>query len=150
MKAIGAGLHFAETDDYASFWRVLEKVLSVRHGARAVHSIDEIKMLQNRFSQNIRLFAAFYEGEMVAGVVVFASKTVAHSQYIASTALGRELGALDLVFSQLIDDVFLEKPWFSFGISTESQGNVLNIGLIEQKEGFGARACIQHFYEISL
>ena len=41
---------------------------------------------------------------------------------------------------QLIEDVFSAKRWFDFGISTEDDGRILNQGLIEQKEGFGARA----------
>lgn len=149
-KAAKAGLIFAESEDYASYWRILEDTLSARHGIRPVHTIDEIKMLHDRFPKNIRLFTAQRDGEILAGSVVFEHAAVVHTQYIASALAGREVGALDFVFSNLIDGVYVNKPWFSFGISTEDEGRVLNTGLIEHKEGFGARACVQDFYEIHL
>ena len=149
-KAIKAGLLFRETDDYATYWRLLEDTLLARHAAAPVHSLDEIALLHSRFPAGIRLFATFSANEMLAGTVIFENPSVAHSQYIACSDLGREVGALDFVFSELITCVYAEKPWFSFGISTESDGSVLNQGLVEQKEGFGARACTQDFYELSL
>ena len=37
-----------------------------------------------------------------------------------------------------------------FGISTEEGGTVLNRGLIDYKEGFGARAVVHDFYELDV
>jgi hypothetical protein len=63
-------------------------------------------------------------------------------QYIAAAPEGRELGALDLVIDHLMHDVYRDRDWFSFGISTTESGTVLNEGLSRQKEMFGARGVV--------
>ncbi|MEM2995379.1 MAG: GNAT family N-acetyltransferase, partial [Candidatus Bathyarchaeia archaeon] len=40
--------------------------------------------------------------------------------------------------------------YFDFGISTEKEGRFLNVGLITQKEEFGARAVVYDTYEIEV
>lgn len=142
-----AGLVVRETADYSSYHAILSDVL-VRHDAKPVHSIEELELLHGRFSDNIRLFAAYQGDEMLGGTIVFDNGFVAHTQYLANSAEGRDLGALDLVLSQLVSEIFRDREYFSFGISTESGGTVLNEGLIAQKEGFGARAVVHDFYEI--
>ena len=149
-KAMNAGLEVRESADIPSFWKILEETLHTRHGIKPVHTLKEIQVLHQRFPANIRLFAAFARSDMLAGTLVFETPRVAHTQYSASSLAGREASALDLLFSELILRVFFEKLWFSFGISTEDGGRALNQGLIKHKEGFGARACVQDFYELNL
>ena len=43
-----------------------------------------------------------------------------------------------------------QKKYIDFGISNEGNGKILNLGLISQKEGFGAKAVVHDFYEICL
>ena len=57
---------------------------------------------------------------------------------------------LDLLFFHLLDTVYVEKPFFDFGKSTENDGRDINRGLIEQKEGFGARAIVHDQYYVDL
>ena len=73
-----------------------------------------------------------------------------HTQYLANSAAGREVAALDLVIDQLITGAFREFRYFSFGVSTEGNGKYLNSGLISQKEGFGARAVVHDVYELAI
>ncbi len=87
---------------------------------------------------------------MVGGVVIYESEFVAHVQYIAASDLGRDLRATDLIFDYLLNDYYVAKRYFDFGTSDEKNGLMLNFGLIEQKEGFGARVVAQNQYEISL
>jgi hypothetical protein len=87
---------------------------------------------------------------LLGGVIVYASKNVAHAQYTAASDLGKEVGALDAVFTTLISDVFAGKRYFDFGISTERAGAYLNEGLAENKQGFGARAVVYDFYELEI
>lgn len=147
-KAMKAGLDFRETNDTKSFWELLEENLQSQHGSAPAHTLEEILLLRDRFSQEIRLFGAYSGNDMLAGTLIYENPSVAHTQYICSSLQGRQIGALDLVFSELISRIFANKTWFSFGISTEENGMNLNEGLINQKEGFGARACVQDFYEI--
>jgi hypothetical protein len=107
-------------------------------------------MLARRFPREIALFGAFRGSDWLSGVVVYESAPVAHVQYIASTAEGRELSSLDLLFERLIVQEYAEKAWFDFGSSTEDEGRTLNEGLVAQKEGFGARAVVHDFYDLDL
>lgn len=136
--------------DYASFWQMLEENLASSHKVKPVHSLPEMEKLQRSFPDNIKLFAAFLSDEMIAGTLVYETGRVAHAQYIASSDFGRSNGGLDLLFHFLLTEAYAEKAFFDFGISTENQGNYLNAGLIDFKEGFGARAVAYDSYEIKI
>lgn len=73
-----------------------------------------------------------------------------HVQYGCASHQGKQTGALDLVIEYLIKEVYSDRHYFDFGISTENQGRVLNEGLIAQKEMFGGRAVAHCFYELLL
>lgn len=149
-KARTAGLACRETDDLAAYWFLLSKVLQETYGAKPVHSLEEITLLQSRFPRNIRLFGCFQGSDPVAGVLVYESPTVARAQYIAASERGKELAALDLLFDFLLREVYAEKPWFDLGTSESADGRDLNRGVIEFKESLGARMVAQDTYELSL
>ena len=133
-----------------SFWTLLHGVLNTRHGANPVHTIAEIQALRDIFPENLKCFIAKKEGITVAGTLVYVTDRVAHTQYMASNSVGRDVGALDLIVHNLITEVFSDKTYFDLGISTQNKGWDLNSGLIAQKEGFGARAFVHDFYEIEI
>lgn len=149
-KAEKGGVTIARSGDWAGYWNLLTATLGTRHGARPVHTLDEITRLRGLFPENIALHVASLGNEMLAGVIVYESAEVAHVQYIASSERGREIGALDRLFLTLLDEVYAGKPFFDFGISNEQEGRILNRGLIDQKEGFGARAVVHDFYRVDL
>jgi len=74
--------------------------------------------------------------------------TLANSHFYNKTA--SELGALDLILDVLLNETYVDKPYFDFGISTEDGGRTLNVGLVENKESYGARAVAYDFYELDL
>lgn len=137
-------------DTLKSFWAILTDVLMRNHAVKPVHTFEEMQLLMSRFPQQIKLFLVRSEKEIVAGCVVFLTRQVAHIQYIASSDQGKETGALDLLFRHLINERFKQMTYIDFGISTEQGGNLLNEGLIFQKEGFGARAVCYDSYEVEL
>jgi hypothetical protein len=139
-----------ESVDYATFMMILEQVLRERHAVQPVHSIPEIELLASRFPNNIKLFASYKENKMLAGVVMYESKHVAHSQYIANSNEGWPIGALDVLFDYLIRSYVGKKRFFDFGISTEKEGHFLNKGLISYKEGFAGSGAVHDFYELNL
>ncbi len=141
-RAQRLGVEVRPSDDLAAFWQILEPVLA-RHGVRPVHSVAEIELLRSRFPGAITLRAAYLDGAMVAGSVLYRYGHVLHSQYSAAADAGRDAGALDLVFTSLLDELEPPLRWLSFGISSEQGGTVLNEGLTAWKEGFGAR-CLPH------
>jgi hypothetical protein len=145
-----SGLEIRPTQDYETFAAMVAHVLATRHGLKPVHTAAELRLLAGRFPNNIKLFAAGRGEEMLAGVLIYESKWVAHAQYISSTDEGREIGAPDLLLDYLISEQYSEKRYFDFGISTEQSGRHLNKGLIENKEGFGARTLLYDVYEMTL
>ncbi len=149
-KAKKENIELCETTEYTGFWELLSKVLAYQHEAKPVHSLSEIEYLRNCFPENIKLYVARKNSEVIAGAVIYETSMVAHTQYLANSDEGREIGALDLLLDYLIRDKYKDKKYFDFGISTEEQGRSLNKGLIAQKEGFGASAIVQDFYELDL
>jgi hypothetical protein len=149
-KAQKAGVEVVSGDAFSEFWMVLESNLRERHGAAPVHSLDEIMLLRERFSENISLYEARITGRIVAGVVTYEEACVCHVQYIASTEEARNCSALDAVFTFLMERARVKGLIFDFGISNEDGGKILNQGLIEQKEGYGARAIAHDFYDLEL
>jgi hypothetical protein len=149
-KAAAAGLAFGRSQDWASFWRLLEGVLAERHGASPVHSLTEIELLAGRFPEEIALFTAANDHGPQAGVVMFRSAQVAHAQYIAASREGRETGALDGLFQHLISRHADSHRFFDFGISNTDGGRVLNEGLMRQKEDFGAGVVVHDVWRVDL
>ena len=149
-KARGQGIEVRETTDYHTFWEILAANLASRHGVPPVHREDEIELLAARFPTQIRLHAAYRDGEMLAGALVYVSSEVCHVQYNAAAPEGRSCGALDLVLESVIAEYETETRFFDFGASTEEDGRVLNAGLVEYKEGFGARTVVHDAYELEL
>ena len=147
-KAIKNELIFEKIFDYASYWELLENVLKKYHNVKPVHSLDEIIKLSDIFPNNIKLYAAKRKGEILAGALIFENKQIVHTQYLANSDVGRELGALDLVIDRLLNETYINKKYFSFGTSLDSTGKLLNFGLLSQKEGFGARAFTHDSYEL--
>ncbi|MEX0302589.1 MAG: GNAT family N-acetyltransferase [Leisingera sp.] len=149
-KARKAGLEIRESTDWSSCWDLLTQVLDERHSARPVHSEAEIRLLVGRFQSRIRMFGAYDEDQMISALVIFDCGQTVHVQYIASSELGRQKGGVDLIVSHLLEEVFADRAWFDFGISTTDQGRNLNEGLARQKEMFGARSTVYQQYRWQL
>lgn len=144
------GLDVRKSYDFKTFMAIEAENLRKKYGVKPTHTTDEIQLLASRFPENIKLFAAYKDDIMVAGVVIYESKNVAHTQYIAATDEGKKLFAVDLIHDFLINGYYKEKKYFDFGISTENKGLYLNEGLISFKEEFGARAVVHDFYELNI
>ncbi|RTL12774.1 MAG: GNAT family N-acetyltransferase [Neisseriaceae bacterium] len=150
-KAMKSSLEVVEQFDFKGYWTLLTDVLSKTHNTKPVHSYQEIQQLRDRFPQNIKLFIAQDTNKTIlAGAVLFISSPVIHTQYLASSMEGRDLGALDLVIDHILNNRITSCSILDFGISNENNGRYLNEGLIAQKEGFGGRGVIHDFYELAL
>lgn len=154
-KALSHGLTVAEaaaTDRTTidAYWHVLSDVLRSHHGVTPVHTADEMQLLMERFPDQIRLFVVRSADAVVAGVWVFDTPHVAHTQYIAASEEGKAQGALDLLLAHLCTERYADKAYVDFGISTERGGEYLNEGLIFQKEGFGGRTVCYDSYTVNL
>ncbi len=149
-SASASGITVGKSDRWEEYWSILQDTLYSCHNTLPVHTVEEIKHLNSLFPENILLYTAQSHDIIEAGVVMYVSKNVAHAQYIAASASGKEKKALPLLFDWLINKEFIAKKYFDFGISTEDNGAMLNQGLISQKEGFGGRGVVYNSYKVNI
>lgn len=137
-----AGCTFRELssdDDIKRFYKILELSLN-KFDVRPVHSLNELlDFKNNRLKEQTRFFGVEYAGELIAGSMVFLFEAdVFHTQYLAADPNHLDVFPMNYLDWNLIR-VAKEEGFkrFSFGISTEEHGRVLNESLATFKEGFG-------------
>jgi hypothetical protein len=132
--------------DCTKFWNeVLIPNLQKRYDASPVHTADEMNLLMSRF--DIKMFEV-RQSNVIAGTVAYVFNNCVHTQYLSTTAQGRISGALDFLIDQLLRE-YPGKNYFSLGTSNNRENPDLNIGLLQWKEGFGARTYTHDIYEIA-
>ena len=131
-KALSLNIEVGESNDVDGFWHVLEDNLGNRYNAKPVHTASEMKLLMSRFPNNIKLYVAKMNGEIVGGTLIYVTPQVVHTQYISASVEGKKHGALDLLFDYIINKVYANFRYFDFGKSTEQGGAYLNETLIFQ------------------
>lgn len=149
-KALSLNIEVGESNDVDGFWHVLEDNLGNRYNAKPVHTASEMKLLMSCFPNNIKLYVAKMNGEIVGGTLIYVTPQVVHTQYISASVEGKKHGALDLLFDYIINKVYANCRYFDFGKSTEQGGAYLNEPLIFQKEGFGGRGVCYDWYQWEL
>ncbi len=148
-KGVKNHLKVVEETNFDVFWNdILIPNLAIKHQAKPVHSLEEIKLLHANFPKNIRQFNVYSNDKIIAGTTIFEREKVAHAQYISANESKNELGSLDFLYHHLLTQIFSKKMYFDFGISNENQGKKLNNGLSFWKESFGATTMVQDFYEV--
>ena len=146
-----AGIKVGPSNDWQGYWHLLTSLLDERYATRPVHTLEEIQLLQSRFPESIRLYTATLDNELLAGVVMYLSAPVAHSQYIGASPRGKDSKALTLLFDHLIGEYAQQGyRYFDFGISNEDHGRYLNEGLVRQKSRLGGRGIVYNTFEIDL
>ena len=151
VRAERAGISVDVSESYVDFWQVLTDNLGTKYGVRPVHTLQEIELLHSRFPENIILYQAMLDGRVVGGVVLYVCGNVVHAQYSSATEEGKSLGAIDAIYERIMHQDFRDYPYFDFGRSTENpDGSGLNLPLVFQKEGFGARGLCYDIYEYEL
>ena len=148
-KARKAGVEVAWSDDFRTYWCVLEQNLA-RHGAHPTHSLAEILRLRDLCQGKIRLALATVGGVPAAGIVVFVANAVCfHSFYIAQDYSLQHTRALSAVLDFLIEWGCQEGfRYFNLGISTEQAGTIVNWGLFTFKQGFGGSGYVRVTYAL--
>jgi hypothetical protein len=148
-KAKKLNVSIVESKHFNKFWQdILEPNLKQRFMVKPVHSLEEISLLKENNYKNIHQFNAFLGNIIIAGATIFETDTTAHVQYIAGNDLARQSGAIDFLFSYLINYFADSKLYFDFGTVNENSGKKINYGLMKWKESFGSRVFLHKFYEI--
>ena len=151
VRAQNAGIRVERSADFGLFWKVLTDNLGAKYGVKPVHSLSEIELLHARFPDNIVLYHAIKDEEVVGGLVLYVTEQVVHAQYSSATPEGKKLGAMDILYDRVLHEDYADYPYFDFGRSTEeADGSGLNEQLIFQKEGFGGRGLCYDIYQYDL
>tara|TARA_Y100001970_G_C13994788_1_gene730137 strand:+ start:49 stop:633 length:585 start_codon:yes stop_codon:yes gene_type:complete len=149
-KAINKNVIVKESKDIAMFYKILNNNLKIRHGVNPTHTLKELKHIFTLFPDRIKLFAAYLEDLMIAGVVIFrVNSNVLLAFYISHDENHSELRAVNILFF----DIFkwaIESNFkiFDFGIFTVA--GVPNMGLGRFKENFGASGIFRDTIELKL
>ena len=153
-KGEASGLNLYETsasEEFESYWQMLDSCLFQRHGVHPIHSCDELQLLSCRFPDHINLYVCRTQnGELVAGCWLFLCNRTVHTQYMTVSDTGKRMGALDFMVSRLKTEYSQSYDYLDFGISTEENGRYLNENLIYQKEGLGGRGISYNIYKLKL
>lgn len=147
-KAIKQGVTVRECEEWSSFYSILQKNLKIRHNVNPTHSLDELQKLKALFPDRIRLFGAFYEEQLIAGVVNFSvNNDVVLAFYISHSEEYQHLRAVNLLFYEIIkwchENTF---KYLDFGIFTVNMEP--NFGLARFKENFGASGVFRDTFEL--
>lgn len=139
-KALQNGLSARKSNDFPIFWKILERNLRIRHAVKPTHSWDDISRLKALFPSEIKLFGAFRDEEMLAGLVIFINNATSFETfYIAQNYRHSKMRGLDLVIKLVYDWAKANGfRYMNFGISSEERGKKLILDWPSLKRNSGA------------
>jgi len=147
-KARKSGVVVKETEDFATFYRILKQNLKIRHNVNPTHTLEELLRLKSLFPERIQLFGAYLQEKMIAGVVNFvATDEVVLAFYISHREAYQEYRPINLLFYHIFEWA-IQRGYrvFDFGIFTVKEEP--NFGLARFKERFGASGMFRDTLEI--
>ncbi len=139
---------FEDQVSIEEFWPVLESNLKEQHQTTPIHTIDEIKYLQDKFSSRIYVNAVRNNitNKIDAGSVLFDNGDVLKMQYIATSAKGRKNRAIHALYYLIIDKFKTSKEFIDMG--TCMTDDDVNLSLLYLKQRFGASVYCANKYTI--
>ena len=148
-KAVKEGVSIRESGDWADFYALLKENLKIRHNVQPTHTLEELLQLKEMYPDRIRLFGAYWEEKLIAGVVNFSvNNDVVLAFYISHIEDYQHLRAVNLLFYEIItwchQNAF---KYLDFGIFTVNMEP--NFGLGRFKENFGASGVFRDTFELN-
>ena len=145
-KSQKSGVEIVETDRFEEYYEILKKNLKMRHNVTPTHSLDELLKLKYMFPAKIRLWGAFLEDKLIAGVCNFScNPKVVLAFYISHDEEYQEYRAVNLLFYEIMKKYHDEGfNFLDFGIFTVNMDP--NWGLARFKENFGSRGIFRDYF----
>ena len=152
-KASKSNLSIRKLDsDLSLFWRTLECEIAERYNSKLVHTYNDFTNIRTSFSENILCYGVFSSERLISGAIIYVYSNVWKLQYSFSTIEGRNLNAIDWLYSNLLKKArSLGFEYFDFG--TSNNGNEMfsiQRGLFEFKMGFGCSLSTYRTLEVPL
>ncbi|MBN1349820.1 GNAT family N-acetyltransferase [candidate division KSB1 bacterium] len=147
-RAKKLGITMRESDDYEAFYNILKNNLKMRHHVTPTHTLDELLLLKRLFPTAIKLFAAYKDDVMVAGVVIFiCNSDVVLAFYISHDEQYQRFRGVNFLFHRIIRwSIENGFKFLDFGIFTVDMDP--NWGLGRFKESFGAQGIFRDSFQI--
>ena len=144
------GVNVRQSNDFASFYHILEQNLKIRHGVSPTHTLVELNNIHALFPDRVNLFAAFVKDVMVAGVVNFVvNDYVVLAFYISHDEAYQEFRAVNLLFYSIFDWA-IQQGFRIYDFGTFTVNEEPNMGLGRFKENFGASGIFRDTIELKL
>mgnify|MGYP003691167755 FL=1 len=144
------GVHVRQSNDFDSFYHILEQNLKIRHGVSPTHTLAELKNIHALFPDRVNLFSAFVKDVMVAGVVNFVvNDHVVLAFYISHDEAYQEFRAVNLLFYSIFDWA-IQQGFRIYDFGTFTVNEEPNMGLGRFKENFGASGIFRDTIELTL
>ena len=149
-KAEKSGVEARLSEDYETFYSILQNNLNIRHNVRPTHTLKELQELKKIFPEKIHLFGAYIGNEMIAGIVNFiVNPKVVLAFYISHRKEYEVHRPINLLIYSIIKwAVEKQMQILDFGIFTVNENP--NMGLARFKENFGASGIFRDTIELNL
>ncbi|MFQ6093492.1 MAG: GNAT family N-acetyltransferase [bacterium] len=149
-KALRSGVLVKPSSDFETFYSILEKNLKLRHNVSPTHTSDELKRLKSLLTSDIRLFAAFLEGRMIAGMTVFVcNPRGVLAFYISHLEDSQAYRPVNLLIYEVVKWALVRGfRYLDLGVFTVNMEP--NWGLGRFKENFGAQGIFRDTLYIDL
>ncbi len=138
-RGIKLGVRVYESEDYLEFYEILKRNLKMRHNVQPTHTLEELLLLKKIFPDRIKLFGAYIDNELIAGVVIFVcNERVVLAFYISHNEERQQYRGVNCLFYEIIKWAIHHRfGHLDFGIFTVDMAP--NWGLGRFKESFGAQ-----------
>ncbi len=150
-RAKREGVSVEMSRDVKTLYPMLQESVETKHGSRLTHSLSELADLVSRLETHIEVAIAFQGETPFAGVLCFLNSSPCVMAFY--NGLLRDFqhpSGLAPVFDFLVDHYKQrEKRFLDLGASS-MLGKYLNRGLLQFKEGLGARHWYRDTYELDL
>lgn len=142
-RARQLGVTVRECDDLLQFYHIIEKNLQDKHKTSPVHTLKELFDLKQRLPERVRLFAAYVQDKMIAGILLFiCNAQAALAFYISQLAEYQQYRSVNLLCYETAQWCAGQGlAYFDFGTST-LRGEI-NWGLVDFRQAAGAQAAFR-------
>ncbi len=144
-RARQLGIIVREGDDLPAFYHILQKNMRDKHNVAPVHTLEELLDLRQRLPERIRLFAAYSQGKMIAGILLFlCNARAALAFYISQLAAYQQYRPVNLLCHETAQWCAEQGlSYFDFGTSTLL--GEINWGLVDFRQAAGAHAAFRDY-----
>ncbi len=153
IKKIENNIIIKESKDLESFYPILLDNKS-RHGTKPTHTLDELKILIDKFPNDITLLLSYYENQIIGGALNFITNQ--NSCILFYNMIDYSYKDLQSASLQIYKSLEWAKQnglhYLDIGVSQLYEGNKIipHDSLINFKEQFGAKAMIRKVMKLKL